>query len=72
MWAQATEGTGYISPTFNSQYTDATNAGFIRGAYHYADGTGDGSEEANYFLAHGGGWSADGITLPGSMISPEP
>ncbi|KAF5390923.1 hypothetical protein D9757_004056 [Collybiopsis confluens] len=26
-----------------------------------------GAAQANYFLAHGGGWSADGITLPGML-----
>ncbi|KAF2482548.1 glycoside hydrolase family 25 protein [Neohortaea acidophila] len=67
VFIKATQGTDYISPSFNSQYTDATNAGFIRGGYHYADGTGDGSQEADYFLAHGGGWSDDGITLPGML-----
>ncbi|KAL2378165.1 hypothetical protein RJZ90_006202 [Blastomyces dermatitidis] len=27
----------------------------------------NGAEQANYFLAHGGGWSDDGITLPGML-----
>lgn len=40
---------------------------FIRGGYHFADGTGDGSEEANFFLQNGGGWTNDGITLPGML-----
>lgn len=62
---QATEGTGFISSTFSSQYTGATNAGFIRGGYHFAHpDSSSGSAQADYFLAHGGGWSGDGITLP--------
>lgn len=66
VYIKATQGTDYQDPSFSQHYEDATNAGFIRGGYHYADGTGDGSQEAEYFLAHGGGWSNDGITLPGS------
>ncbi|KAF8556467.1 glycoside hydrolase [Imleria badia] len=57
-----------ISPTFNSQYTGATKAGLIRGSYHFArPDTTSGATQANYFLAHGGGWSPDGITLPGVL-----
>ena len=67
VYIKATQGTDYIDPTFSSHYDGATSAGFIRGGYHYADGTGDGSQEANYFLAHGGGWTSDGITLPGML-----
>lgn len=45
----------YISPTFNSQYTGATNAHLIRGAYHFAHpGEGSGADQANFFLKHGG------------------
>src|SRR5579859_1664959 len=33
---QATEGTTFIDPYFSSHYTGATNAGFIRGGYHFA------------------------------------
>lgn len=65
---QATQNTNYISPTFSAQYTGATNAGFIRGAYHFAIPNGpSGAAQAEYFLAHGGGWSADGRTLPGML-----
>lgn len=66
-YIKATQGTTYQDPKFSDHYTGCTNAGFIRGGYHYADGTGDGSEEANFFLKHGGGWSNDGITLPGML-----
>ncbi|KAF8142010.1 glycoside hydrolase family 25 protein [Boletus edulis] len=67
-YIKATEGTYYVSPTFNSQYIGATNAGLIRGAYHFArpDKT-SGAVQAEYFLEHGGGWSPDGITLPGQL-----
>ncbi|KAK3954329.1 glycoside hydrolase superfamily [Pseudoneurospora amorphoporcata] len=65
---KATEGTTYIDPSFSSHYTGATNAGFIRGGYHFAHpDSSTGAAQADYFLAHGGGWSADGITLPGMI-----
>ncbi|KAK3382043.1 N,O-diacetylmuramidase [Lasiosphaeria ovina] len=65
---KATEGTTYIDPTFNSKYTAATSAGFIRGGYHFAHpGETTGAAQADYFTAHGGGWSGDGITLPGML-----
>ncbi|KAK3693279.1 N,O-diacetylmuramidase [Podospora appendiculata] len=65
---KATEGTTYTDPSFSSHYTGATNAGFIRGGYHFAHpDSSTGAAQADYFLAHGGGWSGDGITLPGML-----
>lgn len=65
---KATEGTTYQDPSFSSHYGGATNAGLIRGGYHFAHlDTSSGATQANYFLAHGGGWSGDGITLPGML-----
>ncbi|KAF8650927.1 hypothetical protein AX16_005025 [Volvariella volvacea WC 439] len=69
-WAyiKATEGTGYKNPYFSSQYTGATNAGLIRGSYHFAlPDRSSGAAQATYFATNGGGWSADGITLPGAL-----
>ena len=75
----------YISPTFSSQYIGATDAGLIRGSYHFAHpDESTGATQATYFLDNGGesapprgiillsnvllgGWSADGITLPGAL-----
>ncbi|KAF8068954.1 glycoside hydrolase family 25 protein [Lyophyllum atratum] len=65
---KATEGTGYTNPEFSNQYTGATNNGIIRGGYHFArPDVSSGATQANYFLAHGGGWSNDGRTLPGAL-----
>ncbi|KAK3392684.1 glycoside hydrolase family 25 protein [Podospora didyma] len=65
---KATESNNYIDPKFSTYYTAATNAGFIRGGYHFAHpGETTGAVQANYFIAHGGGWSGDGITLPGML-----
>lgn len=67
-YAKATEGTSYRDPKFADNYIGAYNAGFIRGAYHFArpDGA-SGGAQANYFADHGGAWSADGQTLPGVL-----
>ncbi|KAF9436899.1 hypothetical protein BGZ76_002659 [Entomortierella beljakovae] len=67
-YVKATEGTSYINPYFAQQYDGSYNAGLIRGAYHFAHpNSGSGAAQAKYFLAHGGGWSADGKTLPGAL-----
>jgi GH25 family lysozyme M1 (1,4-beta-N-acetylmuramidase) len=58
----------FIDPDFNHNYIGATDNKIIRGAYHFAHpDTSTGAAQAEYFLAHGGGWSADGITLPGAI-----
>jgi len=67
-YIKATEGTTFTSGEFSSQYTGAADAGLLRGAYHFAHpDSASGAEQAKYFLAHGGGWSKDGITLPGAL-----
>jgi len=67
-YIKATEGTTFIDPDFNHNYEGATNNKIIRGAYHFAHpGTSTGAAQAKYFLAHGGKWSADGLTLPGAI-----
>lgn len=67
-YVKATEGTSYTNPDFASQYDGSYDAGFIRGAYHFAlPGNSSGATQANYFIAHGGGWSKDGKTLPGAL-----
>ncbi|KAL8667990.1 MAG: hypothetical protein Q9168_007145, partial [Polycauliona sp. 1 TL-2023] len=64
----ATEGTTYTDPAFSKYYSGATTAGLIRGGYHFAHpASSSGSAQASYFLAHGGGWSPDGRTLPGML-----
>lgn len=39
VYIKATEGTTYKDPLFSDHYTGATNAGFIRGGYHFAHGS---------------------------------
>lgn len=68
VWIKATEATNYIDPNFNTNYVGSYNQGFIRGAYHFAEpNASSGAAQATYFSAHGGGWSADGRTLPGAL-----
>jgi GH25 family lysozyme M1 (1,4-beta-N-acetylmuramidase) len=65
---KATEGTYYRNPYFSQQYTGAYNHGIIHGAYHFATpDTSGGAAQADYFVAHGGGWSSDGRTFPGML-----
>lgn len=67
-YIKASEGTYYTSPAFNRQYIGANQAGVLRGAYHFANPTSsNGATQADYFIAHGGGWSPDGRTLPGAL-----
>ncbi|MGY6023444.1 lysozyme [Streptomyces spinosirectus] len=69
-WAytKGTEGTYYTNPYFTQQYDGSYGAGMVRGAYHFATpDTSSGTAQADYFLAHGGGWTADGKTLPGAL-----
>lgn len=64
-YVKATEGTDYTSSQFSEQYNDSSSAGLIRGAYHFATpNTSSGAAQANFFVSNGGGWSADGKTLP--------
>lgn len=67
-YVKATEGTTYTSSDFGHQYSGSYSQGFIRGAYHFAlPDSSSGATQANHFVDHGGGWSADGRTLPGAL-----
>ncbi|WP_163509369.1 lysozyme [Fodinicola acaciae] len=67
-YVKATESTGYTNPYFAQQYNGSYDVGMIRGAYHFAlPNESGGAAQADYFVAHGGGWSGDGKTLPGAL-----
>lgn len=67
-YVKATEGTSYTNPYFSQQYNGSYGAGMIRGAYHFAHpDSSSGTTQADYFVAHGGGWSGDGKTLPPAL-----
>lgn len=68
VYAKATEGTYYTNPDFTNQYVGPYNQHVIRGAYHFGiPNNSAGAAQADYFTKHGGGWSADGLTLPGAL-----
>ncbi|WP_246380262.1 lysozyme [Nonomuraea soli] len=67
-FVHATEGSDWTSPAFQSQYGGAAGAGLVRGAYHFAlPNSSEGTQQAEHFLANGGAWVADGLTLPGVL-----
>jgi GH25 family lysozyme M1 (1,4-beta-N-acetylmuramidase) len=67
-YAKATEGTYYTNPDFDNQYEGPYDYGVIRGAYHFAiPDNSSGEAQADYFIDNGGGWSGDGLTLPGAL-----
>ena len=67
-YVKATESTTYTNPDFAQQYDGSYDAGIIRGAYHFATpDTSGGAAQAEYFVDNGGGWSDDGMTLPGML-----
>jgi lysozyme len=67
-YIKSTEGTNYLNPKFAQQYEGSYGVGMIRGAYHFAlPDRSDGATQANFFIDNGGGWSADGQTLPGAL-----
>ncbi|WP_354214404.1 MULTISPECIES: GH25 family lysozyme [unclassified Arthrobacter] len=64
-YVKASEGSYMTNDLFSSQYQGSRNVGMIRGAYHFAiPNWSSGSEQARYFVQNGGGWTADGYTLP--------
>ncbi|OAL51467.1 putative N,O-diacetyl muramidase, partial [Pyrenochaeta sp. DS3sAY3a] len=65
---KATEGTATKDSKYYDHVTRAANVGFVHGAYHFArPGSSSGSTQATFFLANGGRWTADGMTLPGML-----
>lgn len=67
-YVKATQATSYRNGYFAQQYNGSYAAGLVRGAYHFAiPNDSGGAAQADYFVANGGGWSADGRTLPGML-----
>ncbi|SNX57490.1 lysozyme [Streptomyces sp. TLI_55] len=68
VYVKATEGRTYLNPYFGQQYDGSRAAGLLRGAYHFAlPDKSSGKAQAQYFVNNGGGWSADGWTLPPAL-----
>lgn len=67
-WIKATEGNYLRASSFSEQWTGATQQEMLRGSYHFANpSVSSGAEQAEFFVANKGGWSADGRTLPGAL-----
>jgi len=65
---KATEGITYRNPYYPQQYNGSAGAGMVRGAYHFAlPDRSSGTVQANFFVDNGGGWTADGKTLPPAL-----
>lgn len=68
VYIKATEGPTYTDPKYATHFQEATDASFFRGGYHLArPSLSDGAQQAQFFLSNGGGWTADGKTLPGLL-----
>ncbi|MBZ3902830.1 lysozyme [Streptomyces griseiscabiei] len=68
VYVKATESTTYRNPYFTQQYNGSGDAGLIRGAYHFAvPSASSGRAQARHFVDNGGGWLADGRTLPPAL-----
>ena len=68
-YVKTSEGDSITNRIFGEQYAGAGRVGMYRGGYHFAIPTRDssGAKQADYFVNNGGGWSADGRTLPGLL-----
>jgi GH25 family lysozyme M1 (1,4-beta-N-acetylmuramidase) len=68
-YVKASEGSTYTNPNFGQQYGGSYDVGMIRGAYHFAlpNNGASGASQADFFIQSGGGWSADGKTLPPAL-----
>jgi len=49
VWIKATEGNGYVDPMFQHNWNAASNAGLIRGAYHFMKSGAGGPSQADHF-----------------------
>ncbi|MDT9696090.1 lysozyme [Streptomyces sp. P17] len=68
VYVKATESHTYRNPYFDQQYNGSRGAGLIRGAYHFAlPNKSSGKTQAGHFVRNGGGWTADGWTLPPAL-----
>ncbi|WIE81155.1 GH25 family lysozyme [Curtobacterium sp. MCSS17_016] len=64
-YIKATEATTYRSSQFAAQWAASAKVGMLHGAYVFATpNTASGAATADYFVANGGRWTADGRTLP--------
>lgn len=67
VYIEAAEGIR-VNPHFNAAHSGAIAAGLYYGAFEVArPGESSGTAQAQYFVAHGGGWNNSGMELPGAV-----
>ncbi len=67
-YIKASEGPWTLNDYFAQQYNGSASVGMLRGAYAFArPNLSSGANQANVLVQSGGGWSADGQTLPGVL-----
>ena len=67
-YVKTSEGPWTLNDYFGQQYNGAASAGLLRGGYHFArPNLSSGASQAQVMLDSGGGWSADGKTLPPAL-----
>lgn len=59
---KTTEGTNYVNPACDGHWQQATQAGLLRGFYHFAS-NGDATAEADYFMEHSAGYFGQGVPV---------
>ncbi|KAL5001372.1 glycoside hydrolase superfamily [Aspergillus recurvatus] len=74
VFVKATEGITYRNLRFKSQtgsavaVSSSSNATILHGAVHFALASHSaGAAQADFFISHGGNWTANGTTLPGVL-----
>lgn len=67
-FVKASEGPWASNQYFAQQFAGAAKVGIIRGAYSFAlPKISSGASQATALVLSGGGWAADGMTLPGVL-----
>ncbi|KAL4882809.1 glycoside hydrolase superfamily [Aspergillus karnatakaensis] len=70
LFVKATEGIAYRNLRYPLQTLHASSSApsVLRGAIHFAlPSQSTGRHQADFFIEHGGNWTADGLTLPGVL-----
>ena len=60
---KATQGTWYVNPWCDKKVQEAKELGLLWGFYHFAEGTGSATEEADYFIDNCIGYFNEGIPV---------
>lgn len=68
VFVTATDGPAHQNPDYPRLVAGARGVDLVLGPAHFAvPGASSGAAQADFFMSHGGAWSADGVTLPGTL-----